>query len=234
MEGRIGLWVDATKDDNTMRIAFSLLILISLIAANGAQAGVVTGTALRAPSGAIERFRFLSDPFASPIANTTLGVGAVDRTRVFAFDELQGVVLANEVSVDQGIISAGTRVSSHYVLFDPRFSTNVVGTVTFDRPIIGVLTSRSRLAATNSILGLQGISYGSVALTGLEGADRVSVSGNVLSFNFYASDPGDHVRVLTSAARVNQQGAVPEPISGLIWATGIGVGTFFTRRRRRS
>jgi hypothetical protein len=60
--------------------------------------------------------------------------------------------------------------------------------------------------------------------TGLESNDAATFVGNVVTFNFTANDPGDHIRVLT---------VVPEPSTYALLATGLA-GLALARRRRRA
>ena len=71
---------------------------------------------------------------------------------------------------------------------------------------------------------MAGINYGGVPRTGLEASrDFYAVSGNTLTIDWKASDPGDHIRVLTS---------IPEPQTYAMLIMGLGALTFVARRRK--
>lgn len=69
--------------------------------------------------------------------------------QIFVFNEQQGIPFLGTQPLDFGNISPGTLVNSHYLQYDPESSTGSVGTgtVTFDGPIIGVITSTENLYA---------------------------------------------------------------------------------------
>jgi hypothetical protein len=205
-----------------MRTAFSALGLMALLAATSAQAVVVSG-AITGGSAAPGTFTILTPPFS---------VGDNDQqqnNRLYAWDEQQGVLLAAPLMTDLGgIIAAGTRVDSHGIVFDPRQSRTLVGSVTFDRAIVGVIWGTSRLVATDGLLGLPTITYKSPSARGLEQRDIPGTSfiGKTLFINdWQASSPGDNIRVLTA-------GPVPEPATWAMMIAGFGLVGFAARRRR--
>jgi hypothetical protein len=122
-------------------------------------------------------------------------------------------------------------VQSWLVFFDPKGSDPASGTVTFDLPIIGLDITTAAVLGGNAMWGNSSVTYLSDNLTGLElgtprrpGPDSASFSGNVLTFSWKASDPGDHVRVFTQA--------VPEPSTYALMALGlVGVGAIARRRK---
>jgi hypothetical protein len=118
-------------------------------------------------------------------------------------------------------------LQSWYLFFDPSGSQSVNGTVTFDGAIDQIITETSALQASQATWGLaSGITYGYVAATGFEGPDGASFAGDVLTFNFTASDPGDHMRILTAVPEPSQ---VPEPSAlGLL---ALGAVVVAARRR---
>ena len=68
-------------------------------------------------------------------------------SQIFVFDERQDVAFVDSQRLDFGNIAPGTRVNSHYLQFDPVSPTGFVGTgtVTFDGPILGVITATQKL-----------------------------------------------------------------------------------------
>lgn len=121
-------------------------------------------------------------------------------------------------------------LQSWYLFFDPAQSQSVSGTITFASAIDQIITSTSALQASEATWGLtSGITYGYVAATGLEPQDDASFAGSVLTIDFTASDPGDHIRVITFAADPAQ---VPEPSALALLALGAMIVS--ARRRARS
>ncbi|WP_428386888.1 hypothetical protein [Mucisphaera sp.] len=139
---------------------------------------------------------------------------------LFAFDEKQKQVLTSGLTLDlpaatsPTVLPAGTIISSHYVFVDPSGSrNNVVGTVTFDNPILGIIFEDINLDASN-FLGAIGTTYASPSLLGLEGGDLVAISGtNTVSIDFTAGSPGDYIRVITED--------IPEPATASLLALGL-------------
>jgi hypothetical protein len=145
---------------------------------------------------------------------------------LYAFNELQGVTLGNDLFVDGGTISAGTRVNVHYVFFDPLSSSRAVGDVTFSDAILGVISSRFLLVASD-FLRAPSTTYNSPfsILRGLESNDSYAFLGDKLFVDFRASSPGDYIRVVT---------AVPIPPAILLFFSALVSLTVFRRRRRRA
>ena len=119
----------------------------------------------------------------------------------------------------------GQAVKSWFVFFDPRAASSMKGDVSFDGAILHVLDDKASLLAT-SAFGSAGMSYDySNKSIGLEAGDKskTSFAGSTLSLNWTASNPGDHIRVMT---------AVPEPGTYALMALGLGALGFVARRRR--
>jgi len=209
------------------RIFSAVAALALAAAAQPAMAGVTGGAVTggyAASNGGV--FKIIPAP-ATVAAN---GLQALD---LVAFNEKQGVLLNSDLTVylgsiaaGTGAIPAGTQVSSHMVLFDPAgvIPRSVLGSVTFDAPILGVIFTRTRLDATDTLLGAAGTSYGSPLLRGLGLGDLVTFSGNTLTVDLLtASTPGDSFRVITAA--------VPEPSTWAMLIAGFGMVGFAARRR---
>ncbi len=197
-----------------------ILAAFAVLMAGNASAAVVTGS-LTGGSAAPGDFQLLVPPFAVGNNNQQ------DNDTLFAFNEKQNVLLGSNLVLDQGgTLMAGTRVASHGVVFDPSGDRTLIGSVTFDRPILGLIWTTNRLVATDALLGLPDITYNSPGARGLENRDQpgTSFSGNVLTINDWrASSPGDNLRVLTAA--------VPEPATWAMMILGFGLVGLAARRR---
>lgn len=144
------------------------------------------------------------------INNATIGGGAVD--------DLSVVYFLKEKQIGN--------FQSWLIFFDPSTAQSVSGTVTFQQSIAQIFTSSADVNVTSAAFRLTPtVTYDAVALTGLEDGDAAAFAGNQLNFNWTASDPGDHVRVLTNV--------VPEPSTYAMMIVGLGVITIAARRRRR-
>lgn len=118
---------------------------------------------------------------------------------------------------------------SWLIFFDPSGTQSVSGSVTFADPISFLYTTKASIDASTAIYGLASVTYQTSNAIGLETNDAASFVGNTLSFSWHASDPGDHVRVLTRAADPNV--VVPEPSTYAMLGLGMLVMAGIARRR---
>jgi hypothetical protein len=180
-------------------VALSLLLLSATPVA-----AIVIGGGVTSGGGS---FVLLTPPFGGSTPVNTVGNNTFQTLNLYAFNEVQNVVApAGGLAVDDlagpagaGTIAAGTLVASHYVFFDPLNPANQAGWVDFDSKILGVITSRDLLIASD-ILVNPGVSYLSPTLRGLEPQDSATIDGSLnyrLRVDWSASSPGDYVRVLT-------------------------------------
>ena len=149
--------------------------------------------------------------FAEYSSVTPVGQGQVDSNTLFFIDELTGPL-----------------GKAWYVFYDPADARNVFANITFDAPITGVFSTRSALDGSNATYGAPGINYGTSFFIGLEDrTDAFTVVGNVLTIDWRAVDPGDHIRVFTQVT------VVPEPETYALFMAGLLAVGFITRRRPR-
>ena len=226
-----------------MKIA--LISTALTLAASFANAGI-TGTVTTVtpdtgtPGGT---FQHLGTPPAK-VGNNNINVNDT----IYAFDEKQSVAFGNAPTVDLGgIIGTKTLVSSYYVYFDPLRSQRIKASLTFSETILGIYTvkgtadywtnhgstfhSGTGLMGSQNDFGLTNANlYQYVNATGLEAADRsashLSFSGKTLTLDWTASNPGDHIRVLTAVT------AVPEPETYAMLLAGLGLMGTIARRRK--
>lgn len=141
------------------------------------------------------------------VNNAAVGGGAVDDRDVVYFIKEQQI----------------GALQSWLIFFDPDGTQSVSGTLTFADPVQALYTSTADVTVTSAAYQLTPtVTYATAPATGLEPGDAATFAGNVVTFDFSASDPGDHIRVLT---------VVPEPSTWLLLATGVSVLAAFRRRR---
>lgn len=124
-------------------------------------------------------------------------------------------------------------LKSWFIFFDPVGSQTITATLTFDHAIVGVITDRIGLFQSQPTYSIDidhdGVfdDYLNPQGVGLE-ADQDTVTwtpgSNTMTIRWTASNPGDHVRVLT---------AVPEPASWGLAGVALAalVGTQLRRRK---
>lgn len=200
--------------------------------------GAVTGGTALAAGGT---FNILPVPLPNPFGTpNSVGNDTFQRPHLYGFNEEQNILLLSALSVDEvpgggsGSIAAGTEVASHYIFFDPGPAQSQEGWVEFDSKILGVITSRGLLIASD-VLANTGVNYLSPSARGLEGGDFAYISlvagqENRLIVDWTASTPGDYVRVLTE----HSPGA-PVPEGGSTLALGgLAFALFAALARRRN
>ena len=154
--------------------------------------------------GGIERQngngRFVKLKTDEPFA---VGYDTFDDENLYAFDEDQNILLEEAIRVDiggeDGLISAGTVVASHYVFFDSLAGIHI-GYVDFDAAILGIAAFQPTMAATD-FLANTSVEYISPDLRGLETGDYVWVDRedpHRLWVYWAGSSPGDYIRVFTA------------------------------------
>ena len=217
-----------------MRTTVALLLVTCLmVMAGSAQASIVGVGGPLSALGAAPAI-IAAPPDANEDAAYNLGMEG--------FDERQRVVLTSNIATDQGVIAAGTFVSSHMIFLNTGPGNNTQANShfgvnwTFDGIILGVMSNYdgSMEMASTPQLGAIGTLYPSVPFNarglesnvGPEGPnDGYSFAGNTLSIGvgMYVTEPGDWIRVVTSA--------VPEP--GTITLLGLGlIGLAVLARKR--
>jgi hypothetical protein len=207
-----------------------LALTVPVTKAEIVSGSVTGGTALTNGGVFVKLTTPLLNPFGVP---NSVGDDNFQSPDLFGFDEAQNVLLAAPLTADVGTspIPAGTTVSSHYIFFDPGPTEQVIGTVTFDSDIIGIMTSTATLAASD-FLAAPGVNYLGSTSRGLEAGDSVTISAaNQILVDVVASSPGDYVRVLTVGT---SESTVPEP-TGLAWlVAGIAlIATLLKPNRHR-
>ncbi len=192
-------------------------LLIAAPASAVVVSGTITGGTVATRGGT---FIILNNPVGIVLAGNFF-----DDNNVRAFNEQQGVMLGSALALDLGgTIGAGRSISSQYLAFDPARNQTVEGTVTFDRPVLGIIYSRDLLIASDP-LGLSMVTYLSPLARGLElTTDFVSFVGKTVTYRLSASNPGDNFRVITSDA--------PEPGTWAMLTIGLGLVGFNLRRRQ--
>jgi hypothetical protein len=168
----------------------------------------------------------------------SVGNNTFQTANLYAFNEDQNITIPSEITVNVGTNPlAGDIVASHYVFFDPGPNTTQQGYVDFDADIFGVATSTSTLSASDFLVP-SGVTYLNPGLRGLEAGDVVSIDASNpqrLLVDWFASTPGDYVRVFTmespGAGNGNgEPGAIPVPAGLPLLASALLLGALIRRR----
>jgi len=193
---------------------FSFAILITCLNAN---ALLISGQDIIAAPGSIED-------------DTTIN------NHQQAFNEAQNVLLATDLSVDSGVISAGSLVNSHMIFLNTggyTFASDPDVVWEFDGEILGVMSdfTGSLEVASSDFLGALGTTYPGSTFNarGMEGQDSYSFLGSTVTVSMFVTEPGDWIRVVTGAGAASP---VPEPATMLLFGTGL-VGLVGARFRKK-
>ncbi len=143
------------------------------------------------------------------------------------WDEVQNLTLTSALRVDRvfdGVadfitdlgngefeINAGTVISSHYIQWDPGndSSNRAVAYLDADALNYAVIGSDGNLAASDTLLGLAGIDYGSFTGRGLDSNDITNFNTATLVLSFEATSPGDWARLITGFSAVADVPVLP-------------------------
>lgn len=169
---------------------------------------------------------------AAPVAVTLPGP--------FTLTEYSGMAPVNAGQLDGDRVLWTVREQGHdglqswYLFYDPLNPGRVRATLDFGAPIVAVYSTTAELAATQAAWSVDidgdGLfnDYAYRQLMGLESVDLISwtVGSSLLTIDWRADDPGDHVRVLV------QGHSVPEPASAALALLALGAATAAARRRR--
>ncbi len=223
---------------NAMMPLFAAALTLTLTTATPARATIISGavtggTALTAGGTFVKLTRPLNNPIGP--ANT-VGQDNFQSPDLFGFDEDQNILIGSALAVDVGTApAAGTVVASHYIFFDPLAAETMIGTVNFDSDVIAIFTSTGTLLASDFLD--TSVNFRNPNLRGLEPAqgDSVTITGpRQITFNSFASSPGDYIRVLTQFSPGAVPTGTPEP--GTVSLLGLGLAAIAgsVRRRRRT
>jgi hypothetical protein len=140
-------------------------------------------------------------------------------TEIVLFTERQNFLLPIDVQTDVtkqgfytlrafrstvGVIQVGTLVDCYFIHFDPTRRVNLVGSVTFNQKVLGVMLLDASLNASDDVLGTVGTKYpfgrrNRGLEAGIAVQDTLTLLGDMrkLTLDFIAQDSVDSIRVIT-------------------------------------
>lgn len=196
-------------------VIVKMVLLMALLSSSASLARIVNGQVISSgPANA--NFQNLT-PFTGQVGNDNQ-----QSNNLLGFDEQQNVTLNTLLVVDIlastgtiGVVNPGTKVSSHYLFFDPANQQTIEGCVKFDKPVLAVITTGTELNVSDFYVTDPGITYHHAPGRSIEPAtDSVWINnpgnGNNASkevcMRLSANSPGDYIRVLTDASGNNGNG----------------------------
>ncbi len=210
-----------------MKLHFVSVISLSMLFSSQSMAAIVSGEITGGQSlNQGGSFIKLTTPFINSTPINTVGNNTFQTPDLYGLDENQSVNITTDLSVNiladglgggtnPGVISNGSIVASHYIFFDPLNATTQTGNISFDANIIGIITSRDNLLASDLLLNSD-VTYLNPLARGLESReDSVSITNlTTITVDWKASTPGDYIRVLTVS---------PVPVPAAVWLFGSGL-----------
>ena len=145
------------------------------------------------------------------------------------FDSLAPFI--NDLGNGEFEIVAGTVISSHYIQWDPGndSSNRVVAYLDADAQTYAVIASDQNFSASDALLGLTGVDYGTFSNRSLEANDITNFNTATLVLSWEASSPGEWARLITGYSAVAD---VPVPPGAAMVASLLPMAMLIKRRRR--
>ncbi len=205
---------------NRSRIVVAVVALASvLLTTTPASAALVASTGnvvvLASPPASVELGQLTSNEHGFVFTERTCAV----LTGNLAVDVVNPVGTYSETQVQPGTIPAGTKVDSYLVHLDEATNQGLAlnGSLTFDRPVLGLIFLVPTLNASDAVVGAPATTYptGSTPSRGYElASDRVQVSANrrTVTFSSSVGTPGfqDDLRIITEGTCTGR----PQPPPG--------------------
>lgn len=219
-----------------MKFIFSLGLGLLLVIAAQPAAATITGISFC--NGAMS-CEVTSTPPSTVVPDPNEGT-------LLVWDEVQNLTLTSALRVDRVFdslapfihdlgngeyeIMAGTVISSHYIQWDPGndSSNRAVAYLNADAQTYAIIASDLNLSASDALLGLPGLDYGTFGNRGLEGDDITNFNTATLVLSWEAGSPGDWARLITGFSPVAD---IPVPPSAAM-AFALLPMTMWIKRRR--
>lgn len=210
--------------------------------------GLLLATAAQPAAATITGISFCNGAMSCLVTSTPPNPVVPDSNQgtLLVWNEVQNLTLTSALRVDRVFdslapfindlgngeyeIMAGTVVSSHYIQWDPGndSSNRAVANLTADGQTFAVIASDLNLSASNVLLGLPGLDYGTFGDRGLEGDDITNFSTASLVLSWEAGSPGDWARLITGYSPVAD---IPVP-PGALMAVALLPMTMWLKRSR--
>lgn len=171
-------------------------------------------------------------------SDTTIAVfyeqQALQLNSLLSVDATLAKLYVATTDLDPATIPAGTVVNSYLVHFDrvgqPGAFLFRSGSVTLDQPVLGLISTRTNLLASDAILGIPTTTYAVGSNRGVELTDQdsfqLSSDLHTVSFTLGTSVGEDQLRIVT---------AVPEPSTAeLLCLAVVSLSLFFRYRERQN
>ena len=131
----------------------------------------------------------------------SLALNAFQAALIRVMPERENLLLASALTIGGTTLPAGTRINVYLAHVDPTAASTLTGTMTLDRPVLGVLQTDAELSASQALLVRAGLTYPSATGRGVEAGDSVVVTGTTVTMSFANTTTSlDEIRIVTLAS----------------------------------